>query len=156
MRPLHDEDNIGPREKLRTHRNLCLVLQAGRRSLDTGPRREDMLGRWAPQLVLAADEQDSLHPSCAATLDLAGAKSRRAREQSNAIQRRVKRPRAERASGNTMACPRGPLERIVSQRRRRPPSQGRPYEALHLRMHPLVWEHTARFALEGTRTCLIR
>jgi hypothetical protein len=34
-------------------------------------------------------------------------------EGSHAAQRRVKRPRAERTSGNTMACPRGPLERIV-------------------------------------------
>jgi hypothetical protein len=72
-----------------------------------------MLGRWASQLVLSAHEQDPLHAKCTGMIDLAGAKRRRTTERYNAIQRRVKRPRANTASGNAMDCPRGPLERIV-------------------------------------------
>ena len=46
-------------------------------------------------------------------------------------QRRVKRQRAERISGNTMACPRCPLERIVSRQPRRI-FPGVPYRAIQV------------------------
>lgn len=58
---LHDEDEIGPFDKLAGERRVRVVAEPGRCTLDAGMLAEHLFGRWTPPFVLATDEEHAGH-----------------------------------------------------------------------------------------------
>jgi hypothetical protein len=57
---LHYEDDICPRDQFIGQRLICIAISSGRKRLNSGNVREDMLSRGASQPVAAANEQEVL------------------------------------------------------------------------------------------------
>lgn len=69
MRPLHHEDQIGPRHELVGERRLRIMVRPRRLHLQIPPPREHLLRRGTAEAVLATDEEDALHSSAGSYLD---------------------------------------------------------------------------------------
>ena len=61
MCALHYEDYIGPADQLWRYRVFSVVVEASRTAFDVLARRKDLLGGWASQAILAANEEYALH-----------------------------------------------------------------------------------------------
>lgn len=56
--PLHDEDQVSPNEELRRNGILSIVVKTSRGRLDPRPIGKHVLGRWATEPVLTANEKN--------------------------------------------------------------------------------------------------
>lgn len=59
--PLHDEDDVCPFDEFGRARDVGIRAEPGRCDLEVWAAREDLLGRWTPEPIAAAQEQDAAH-----------------------------------------------------------------------------------------------